>query len=86
MLLPFDNGMNIPASASGMMSMLAGKIHPCVAVEFVQGPSNPLWMASEHQHIQARLSVLPGGDNGEQCRKWLHQEHSFIRCRTKCIT
>jgi hypothetical protein len=82
-VLPYDNGENIPYSASGMAHMLAGPIHVGLDCTFIDGPSNPLWMASQCEAITAELASLPGGDNAENCRQYLHPRHPFVRCIKK---
>jgi hypothetical protein len=79
-VLPFDNGDNIPHTASGMVHMLAGPIHPDLKVVFIQGPSNPLWIASQCDGIAEKLGSMPGGDNAENCRQYLHPTTPFVRC------
>jgi hypothetical protein len=85
-LLPFDNGANIPSTASGMIVMLGGLIHPDVTVGFAMGRSNPLWAASECEEIREVLGDIRGGDNTEQSRKWLDPDRPFVRCtlKTRC--
>jgi hypothetical protein len=78
-LLPFDSIRN-HEDGSGMVSMLAGTVHPQVKIEFVPGHANPLWVASNHADIADALAGIPGGDNSEQCRQWLHETTPFVRC------
>ena len=82
-LLPFDNGRNIPENRSGMAKMLAGRVHPAIAVDFVAGPVNPLWVASENTLIEDALGKIRGGDNAEQTRQWLDAVRPFVRCTSK---
>ena len=82
-LLPFDNGANIPETRSGMVKMLAGRVHPAVAVEFVAVQSNPLWVASQHVDVRDVLEHMRGGDNAEQTRQWLDPVRPFVRCSSK---
>jgi hypothetical protein len=84
-LLPFDNGANIPYEASGMIQMLTGPIHPDVTVDLVAGEQNPLWVASSSPDISEILGDIPGGDNAEQCRLRLDEDHPFVRCTHKKV-
>ena len=83
-LLPFDNGIKIPKSRSGMVKMLGKRVHEGISVEFVAGSSNPLWLASQNVEIEAALGQVPGGDNAEQTRHWLDATRPFVRCTSKC--
>jgi hypothetical protein len=82
-LLPFDMGVLIPSEASGMVKMLAGATDPNVDIHFVTGPRNPLWVASNREAIDDVLATIPGGDNAEQCRRWLHPTTPFVLCTKK---
>lgn len=77
-LLPFDNG-DLHHGESDMVTMLAGKKHANVQLEFVPLASNPVWTASSEKEIEEVLASFRGGDNAENTRKWLSSTTPFVR-------
>ena len=78
-LLPYDKGESSVAAGRCDMDTMLQAPHREIVTSLCTFNDNPLWVASSHPAIAARLSDFDGGCNVYQSVRYLHPETPFVR-------
>jgi hypothetical protein len=77
-LLPNDDGTRQEGHSCMAAALRSVRADAGFVFALVSHDKNPLWVASESVHIKNALAVIPGGDNEQNTKNWLHPEYPFV--------
>ena len=77
-ILPNDDGDRQEGSSCMAAALSSVSDDAGFAFTFVSHEKNPLWVASDSNHIKEALAKFRGGDNMQNTKDWLHPQNPFV--------
>ena len=77
-LLPYDGGIRHEGYSCMANALLGVRLNAGFNISFVSKETNPLWVASNSEHIQEELAGFSGGDNAANTLNFLHPDTPFV--------